>query len=236
MPAATRPIAAARRGRRTVSGQRLRALAGAVFLAALLVGGLQPHSVLAHAAYARSAPAFAAELPASPDRVDLWFTQELFRREGANTLTLEDADGRAWPLAPAVVDPDDRTHLSADLSPPLSPGRYLLRWTNLSADDGDDDAGVLPFYVGIRPTPAQVEDDRALARDLLIPYPGDRPPAGAASEGTAAPSPTTVAPPLAEAAPTHRVGAGPVILGVASVAVLLGLVTVRLRARQEGNA
>ena len=68
---------------------------GIALLAALLVALLAsiarpPAPVFAHAAYDRSEPAFAAELDAPPQRVDLWFSQQLFRQEGANTFAIRD--------------------------------------------------------------------------------------------------------------------------------------------------
>ncbi len=202
--------------------------AGAALAAALALGvlGLSPRHAEAHARYLRSAPAFAEELPASPTRIDLWFSQELFREEGANTITLTDASGTAWPTGPLVLDRQDRTHVFAPLLETLPPGRYFAAWTTLSADDGDDDAGAYAFYVGRAPSPAEIAADRERAGELLIPYPGDAPPEQAAG-AEPPPPPRPVA-----AAEQERDGGidGAVIgLGVVSALAVVGLTVTRRR-------
>ncbi|PZC44954.1 MAG: Copper-binding protein CopC (methionine-rich) [Chloroflexi bacterium] len=167
---------------------------GILLLAALLlailtstVGG--PATVFAHAAYDRSEPAFAAELDAAPQRVDLWFSQQLFRQEGANTFAIRDPAGTELAAGELTLDRDDRRHAFAEITIVLSQGRYFLAWTNLSADDGDDEAGRTVFYVGRAATAAEIEEDRALAADALIAYPGDAPDDDAVPGPTDAPAP-----------------------------------------------
>ncbi len=109
----------------------------------------------------------------APERIELRFTQQLFRRAGANTLDLVGPVGLLEGLGLGVIDSDDRSLLVLQLDTPLPSGRYLVRWTNLSADDGDSDEGRYPFYVGRAATVEERELDRELAADLLIPYPGD---------------------------------------------------------------
>ena len=151
-----------------------------IVLSATLLAGLGPGfpRAQAHAGYQRSEPAFAAELANAPTRIDLWFVQELFRRAGANTITLTDGDGVEWPTGAVVIDDEDRRHMATAIPGTLPANRYLVQWTNLSAEDGDTDEGMSVFYVGRAPTAAEREADRALAAELLIPYPGDSQPAG----------------------------------------------------------
>ena len=62
-----------------------------ILLAAVL--SLHPEAVRAHADYDRSDPPAGAVIPEPPAEVNVWFTQELFRREGANNLEVFGPDG-----------------------------------------------------------------------------------------------------------------------------------------------
>jgi methionine-rich copper-binding protein CopC len=177
-------------------------------------------SAAAHAGYRESSPTFAEELPGTPDRIELRFTQQLFRRAGANTLELVGPDGPLEGLGPGTIDNDDRRVLSLRIEAGLPVGRYLVRWTNLSADDGDSDEGVYPFYVGRVASVEEQDLDRELAADLLIPYPGDVP----EDDSDEAPPPPV---PFAERASVagDGIGAGLIVLavlgGIAAVGVSL---------------
>jgi methionine-rich copper-binding protein CopC len=206
-------------------------LAGLLLVAAVAAGVLVSGRAGAHAGYDRSEPAFAAELDSAPLRIGLWFSQELFRREGANTIRLVDAEGAELPLGEATVDSDDRSHLFAELEGELPPGRYLVKWTSLSAEDGDDDAGVYPFYVTRSPDASDKTADRALADELLIQFPGNQLEARLTEAESdldpADPGPTTL--PIAEEdAGGGEVSAGPITLAVMSVVAVLGLIGGRL--------
>ena len=218
------------------SAARMATLALALLLPALAgpgTGGPRMFELpraFAHAAYDRSQPAFAEELSQSPVRLDLWFNQELFRQEGANTITLHDQDGRAWPTSELVLDRDDRRHVYAALTDVLPPGRYLLAWSNLSADDGDDDAGRSVFYVGRSATAAETEEDRALAADLLIPYPGDID-AEDSAQASATPAPPAPPRPVAFDAEESDGGIDGTVIGfgVVSLIAIVGLIATRAR-------
>jgi len=105
-----------------------------------------PRTAEAHAEYERSLPAAGAVVRAAPEVVEIWFTQELFRREGANTITVEGEAGPVDAGAP-VLDDADRTHLSVQPASELPPGEYTVRWTSLSAVDGDSAEGTFTFTV-----------------------------------------------------------------------------------------
>ena len=125
------------------------------------------------------------------------------------------ADGAAIGLGRIRIDNADRAAMRADVLEPLEAGRYLVSWQNLSADDGDDDSGTYPFYVGRGPTEAEQAADREIARDLLIPYPGDE---ADAAEGDAveARAPTVL---RSEAEPTGGLAIGAALwLAVGAVA------------------
>jgi copper resistance protein C len=101
----------------------------------------------AHSEYERSEPAADARIPRAPSRVDVWFTQELFRRSGANTLTVHAPDGRRVDDGVPVIDDSDRTHLSVGVTGPLAPGGYHVTWSSLSALDGDTAEGFFAFTI-----------------------------------------------------------------------------------------
>ena len=136
----------------------------------LVVAWAAPGEAAAHAAYLESTPAYAEEVSASPGEISVRFTQDLFRREGANTITLRGEDGSTVVVGAPVVDNDDRRRLSVVVLTPLAAGRYEVSWTNLSADDGDDEAGSFPFYVGRSATAAEGETDVQLAVEQLIDF------------------------------------------------------------------
>jgi methionine-rich copper-binding protein CopC len=182
----------------------------------------------AHAAYRESTPAFAAELAESPSRLEVSFSQQLFRQEGANAITLTNEAGEPIALRSTLIDNEDRRRLVVEVPGELPPGRYLMSWRNLSADDGDDDEGTSSFYVGRSPTEVERDLDRALAEDLLIPYPGDVTDEIVDDSNTSAPPPPT----LQVAADDERdggVGAGVVVLAVLGGLAATGLVATRIK-------
>ena len=208
----------------------------AAVLAALVAGragaaaGRPAAGVLAHANYERSEPAFAAELAESPERIDIWFSQQLFRQEGANTFTLTAEDGGEVAAGELTLDSDDRQHAFAILDAVLPEGRYFVDWTNLSADDGDTAAGRFVFYVGRAATDAEVAEDRALADELLVAYPDDS--AAESAAGAGAPPPPLPAVVVEEEAES---GLHAAVIGIAAVSLLAiaGLVAGRGRGRRR---
>ena len=95
-------------------------------------------------------------IPRAPLRVEIWFTQELFRREGANVIEVRSDSGERADTGDPVVDESDRTHLSVGLAPGLPAGRYAVAWQTLSAVDGDTARGSFAFTLDPdAPEPAQ---------------------------------------------------------------------------------
>lgn len=177
---------------------------GVAAIAALAAAALMPAGdAAAHAAYASSEPAFGAVLERAPERISLTFSQELFRREGANAIEWAAADGgEAGEFSDAgeveIGNADRRTMsvaLPADGRGGWGEGRFVVRWRNLSADDGDADGGEFPFYIGRSPMEEEEALDREMAVALLIAYPGDEPAetAEAAAAAAAAPRPVRLA-------------------------------------------
>jgi methionine-rich copper-binding protein CopC len=99
----------------------------------------------AHAAYLRSEPGAGAVLAQPPTRIDIWFTQDLFRRTGENRIEVRGPDDVVVPAADPIVDDDDRKHLSVELFGEVEPGTYQVAWRSLSSEDGDDDEGWFEF-------------------------------------------------------------------------------------------
>ena len=106
-----------------------------------------PPPASAHADYERSSPAAGAAVAEAPPRLEVWFTQELFRREGANALEVTDADGASVVEGESAVDDGDRTLMSIALRPDLEAGTYTVAWRSLSAIDGDEAEGTFTFTI-----------------------------------------------------------------------------------------
>ncbi len=157
--------------------------------------------ILAHADYARSEPAADAMLATPPTQVKVWFTQELFRREGENWLRVTGPDGTRVDLDDTAVDDNDRTLLVVNLTDAQADGAYRVEWRALSADDGHPKEGEFGFVVGAESAPVAT-----------------------------APAEATVTPPSAAAAPASSPSGGLPCLGAAPLAMLaLGTVLVRKR-------
>ena len=205
-----------------------------VLLLSVVVALLSAPNASAHAAYESSNPAFAEVLSDSPAEISITFTQELFRREGANAITLAYADsGTDVPVGEPVIANDDRHIMSAALDEVLEPGRYIVSWTNLSAEDGDPDSGSYPFYIARNPTPAEAEADRRTAAELLIVYPGDEV-AEPDEQATPQRAPTVV---RSQPSDTASLGAGPIIWLVAgglAAIFLVGALGFHLGSRRRG--
>ncbi len=110
--------------------------------------GTQPFIVRAHADYERSDPAADAVIDSAPAQLQVWFNQELFRREGANELAVFGPDEAQVDLGDTEVDDEDRTLMRVSLSPDLPNGTYRVVWRSLSADDGHPGEGAFVFHVG----------------------------------------------------------------------------------------
>jgi methionine-rich copper-binding protein CopC len=117
-----------------------------IVIVALLVSAGAAH---AHARLIRSQPAQDARLTTAPATIELWFNELLDRSfNGVDVFAAtESPQVKRTSLisAEAVVDPNDRTHLSAPL-PPLPPGDYIVEYRVLSRD-GHSAPGRIKFSV-----------------------------------------------------------------------------------------
>ena len=124
----------------------LAALAGAVTLS-LGVAVPRPGPAAAHALLERSLPADRAQLTEAPDRVDLYFGQQLVQNRTGTFAVVLDRGGRRVSNE-ASVDPADGTHLRVPLRGGLDSGAYTVFWKTTSDDDGGVTLGSLTFFLG----------------------------------------------------------------------------------------
>jgi copper resistance protein C len=113
-----------------------------------VVGGLLLVGIAyAHAAYVRSSPGAEAIITTPPARVDIWFAQELFRRQGENTIRVTAPDGTEVSVGDTTIDDDDRKHVWVNLKPNLAAGVYAVAWKNVSLEDGHPSQGSFRFTI-----------------------------------------------------------------------------------------
>ena len=150
------------------------ALAGAALAALLLVALPAPAGVSAHAGYERSQPNQNELLAASPERIDVWFTQEVFKQADAYFVRVFDGQDVQVSDGDGVVDDDDRHHISADLPDELADGLYRVRWMTTSDEDGETSEGAFCFFVNAEPDAEQAADCEELIAvpPTLTPAPG----------------------------------------------------------------
>lgn len=113
----------------------------------VLLAGIPPGRLLAHADYERSEPPADAVVAEAPARVAIYFTQDLFRRQGMNGIEVYAADGARVDLDDATIDDDNRRLMTVSLAPALAAGPYNVRWLSLSAEDGHEGEGAFTFTV-----------------------------------------------------------------------------------------
>ena len=188
--------------------------------------------VLAHAGYSRSQPGLGAIVADPPDRVDIWFTQEMFRREGENLIEVFGPDGLPVHVGSAQIDDDDRSHMWVDLQASFSPGDYRVTWRTLSAADGDTEEGEFAFRVD----PHAAATSTPMGEGPTSSPPTSVPPT--ASQPTLPPPPPPEAPPLATseasspASPEAPSPDGGCALGLIPVVGLIGLSWLPRKARR----
>ena len=193
---------------------------------------------LAHSEYDRSEPARDAVLREAPPRVDVWFTEEVFKREGRNFVRVFDEEDAQVSEGDGVVDDDDRTHISTTLPADLPDERYIVRWKTTSDEDGDEAEGAFCFYVGVEPTAEQQAECAAFAEATEAPptqsltTPTSPLTVVPATETGAPPPPTAVAkPPSGDDGGGAPIGAivGGAVGGAVIVAIIVGGVVIWLR-------
>jgi methionine-rich copper-binding protein CopC len=180
----------------------MRFLSAALTVVAAVAAFANAPGASAHARYQDSTPARGEVLEASPPEVSITFTQELQRIAGTYSISVTNAAGVEFTAAPAVIASEDRRVMTAELQPGLPPGRYVVRFTNVSDADGDAWAGGFSFYVGVQPT----EDDLSADEELLAQEEAEDLPATASPANGVASTPTVAAQP--SVTPVDSVGNG----------------------------
>ena len=151
-------------------------------------------AVLAHADYERSVPAADEVVNQAPQQVQVWFTQDLFRREGENSLEVYGPGELRVDLDDAAIDDDDRKLMTVSLQPDLADGVYIVRWRNLSADDGDAAEGEFQFSVrASKPTAEPDQPAPTATAENAQPTPTSTVAASTATAEDAQPTPTKAA-------------------------------------------
>lgn len=145
----------------------------ALGLVLLLAGG---GGASAHADIERSLPEAGSTVERSPERIEIWFTQEI-----ASGSAIEVVDEAGKPVTAAVAELDlmdpDRKRLTVELRPELPAGVYTVTWTTVSAEDGDTETGSFTFTIAGSATP--------------VASPAASPAASPRTEPTASPKPAT---------------------------------------------
>lgn len=101
-------------------------------IALVLAGVLfAPVSVRAHAFLDHSDPAVGSTVPASPEIIHLWFTQQL--EPAFSSVTVTDKSGASMNDGPAAIDPSNPSELDVKLKH-LPSGTYSVKWHVLSVD------------------------------------------------------------------------------------------------------
>lgn len=115
----------------------------AVFAVSLAV----PIAAEAHSEFERANIPAGEAIRSAPERLEAWFSQELFRRDGANALEVVGTGGERFDDGVLVIDDADRRHASVGLRADMPPGFYTVTWRTLSAVDGDSAEGTFVFTI-----------------------------------------------------------------------------------------
>jgi methionine-rich copper-binding protein CopC len=184
-------------------------------IAALAFAMLAPMSVLAHAALDEPTPADGATIEGQPASIEGTSTQDM--EVDGSSIELRDADGTT--VATGGVDPDDPRRMVIDPVPELSPGTYEVRWTTLSAEDGELDRDTWTFTVIAAPTPEPTPAPTPTPEPSATASPSATPAPTATPAATPSPAPSASAPPDDGAAGSGSDVILPIVVGLAIVVV-----------------
>jgi methionine-rich copper-binding protein CopC len=199
---------------------------------ALLLAVLAARTVAAHAEYERSEPAADSVVTQAPAQLRLWFTQDLFRRQGVNRIEVYDESGQRVDQDDPVIDDDNRRLLTVTLARDLPDGVYTVRWFSLSSEDGHEGEGEFSFTVdsggGVVASEAVTTAGEISATAAITASVAVSP--SAASEPAEEPPPT-IEPTAAEptAAPASPSSGLPCLGGAALLVLAIGLVLTQRR-------
>lgn len=97
----------------------------------------------AHSRYVRSEPAFASVLKDPPQRVTIWFSEEL---DKGSQIRVTNQQGDRVDDDKTEVSLSDPKSMSVDLKA-ISKGAYLVEWVSISLEDKDRAEGSFTFSV-----------------------------------------------------------------------------------------
>lgn len=123
-------------------------------------------TVFSHAAYDSSEPGRNQIVPEAPERVDVFFKQDVVKREGAFYVRVFGEAETQVGDGDGVVDDDNRRHIYTELPADVGLGRYIVEWMTTSDEDGEADDGAFCFYVGVEPTADQEAECAAFDEDV----------------------------------------------------------------------
>lgn len=117
-----------------------------ILVAFLLTGALFDSTAWAHAQLVRGEPKPGSTVEAAPNVVRAWFQEELASK--GSSLAVWDARSRQVDNGKGGLELNDmdRKSLAATLKP-IGPGTYAVKWTAVSADDGNVAKGSFRFTV-----------------------------------------------------------------------------------------
>ena len=110
-------------------------------VATLVIALAAAGTMSAHMAYSKSIPAKDAKLNASPDHLQVWFTQD--PEPAVSQISLEGPDGEVS-LGKTTVG--DEQSLVAEVPATLAPGSYTVKWRS-AGDDGHVLRGDFAFSI-----------------------------------------------------------------------------------------
>ncbi|MDA0259186.1 MAG: copper resistance protein CopC, partial [Cyanobacteria bacterium] len=120
-----------------------------------------------HANQLRSSPPPDSELETSPDRVVVWFSEEI--EASLSEVRVIDANAKQVDNGDSAISPTQPTALIVTL-PTLENGTYTVVWKNLSTVDGHRVVGSFRFAVG---EPLSASPDVAVESQPLVQSPFD---------------------------------------------------------------
>lgn len=172
----------------------------------------------AHAAFVSGTPGPGAEVAGSPEALVITFSQDL--DPSRTSLEVRDASGASVARGGGLGDGPREFRLAL---PELAPGRYEVRWTSFSAEDGELARDSYTFAVVAAPSPSPSPSPTPIPSSS--PSPSPSPTRGPA---TPVPSPRAVEP----AGPAPAAGDGAVIIPIlAASLVIAGLAVWLVRRR-----
>jgi methionine-rich copper-binding protein CopC len=188
----------------------------AAFLAAALLAAL-PAAVAAHSELASSAPAADEVVVGTPTEIIGEFTEPV--DPGRSSMELRGPDGERIARG-GVPEDGQRTRMTITGFGPLEPGRYVVRWTTVTADDDGVERGTFRFTVEAATPAPPTPEPTATATSAPEPGQSSSPAPTEAPPTSAATSPASTPAPVPDPAPAGSTA--DLLIPLAVLAVVLG--------------